>query len=69
MKSITIGIRGMTCEGCVASVKRVLQEIDGVEKADVSLEPGQATVEYLPGRVNAARLRSAIEDAGYEVDR
>ena len=69
MESITIGIRGMTCEGCVASVKRVLQEIDGVEKADVSLEPGQATVKYVPGRVNAARLRSAIEDAGYEVDR
>ena len=69
MDSITIGINGMTCQGCVASVKRVLQAIDGVEKVDVTLKPGQAKVEYAPGRVDGARLRSAIEDAGYEVER
>ena len=69
MESITIGIRGMTCGGCVASVKRALEGIDGVERVDVQLEPGQAKVNYVPGRVNGARLRSAIEDAGFEVDR
>ena len=69
MESITIPIKGMTCEGCVASVKRVLEDIDGVERVDVQLEPGQAKVDYVPGRVNAARLRSAIEGAGYEVVR
>ena len=56
----------MTCGGCVASVKRVLQEIDGVEKADVSLEAKQATIEYDEQRVEQARLRSAIEEAGFE---
>jgi copper chaperone len=69
MESIRIGIRGMTCDGCVASVTRVLKGIDGVERADVTLEPPEAKVEYTPGRVDAARLRSAIEDAGYEVER
>lgn len=69
METITIPVRGMTCEGCVAGVTRVLKAIDGVERVDVKLDPGQATVEYVPGRVNAARLRSAIEDAGYEVER
>ena len=68
-ESIRIGISGMTCQGCVASVKRVLENIDGVQRADVTLEPSQAKVDYVPGRVNAAKLHSAIEDAGYEVER
>ena len=69
MDTITIKVNGMTCSGCVASVTRVLEEIDGVGKVDVSLDRKQATIDYEPGRVNPARLRSAIEDAGYEVDR
>ena len=66
MKTLTIGVDGMTCSGCVASVKRVLEEIEGVSKADVSLEKRQATVEYDEQQVEQAQLRSAIEDAGYE---
>ena len=69
METITIPVRGMTCQGCVSSVKRVLEGIDGVERVEVNLDPGEAKVEYVPGRVNAAKLRSAIEDAGYEVVR
>jgi len=40
-----------------------------VEKVDVSLAENRATVQYVPGRVNPARLRSAIEGAGFEVER
>lgn len=69
MESITIPIQGMTCSGCVANVERILKAIDGVHSVRVSLDPAEATVEYVPGRVNAARMRSAIEDAGYEVVR
>lgn len=67
MKSITIPIEGMTCGGCVANVERVLKAIDGVQSVNVSLDPGQAVVEFVPARVDPARLRSAIEDAGYDV--
>jgi copper chaperone len=67
MQSITIPIEGMTCSGCVANVERVLKTIDGVQSVKVSLDPGNAVVEFVPGRVDPARLRSAIEDAGYEV--
>ena len=69
METATIKIKGMTCGGCVASVKRVLQGIDGVEKVDVSLDPPEAKVEYAVGRVDTAQLRAAIEDAGYEAVR
>jgi copper chaperone len=69
METITIGIKGMTCGGCVANVQRVLKAIDGVGNVDVSLEQEQATIEYVPGQVNPARLRSAVEGAGFEVVR
>ena len=35
-----IGIGGMTCGGCVNSVKNVLQKIPGVTSVDVSLDRG-----------------------------
>ena len=69
METITLGIKGMTCSGCVASVQRVLKALDGVGEVDVSLEREQATIEYESGRVDPARLRTVIEDAGYEVAR
>jgi copper chaperone len=67
METTTIKIRGMTCGGCVASVQRVLKALDGVENVDVSLKQEQATVQYVAGRVDPTRLRSAIEGAGFEV--
>ena len=66
MHTNTIKVEGMTCGGCVASVKRALQALDGVAKVDVSLEREEASIEYDPSRVNEARLRSAIEDAGFD---
>ena len=42
MKSITLHVTGMTCGGCVKSVTRVLEELNGVEKAVVTLDDGKA---------------------------
>ena len=67
MDTITLKIKGMTCMGCVGSVRRVLQGVDGVKQAEVSLDPGQARVEYDPALAGPAQIKAAIEDAGYEV--
>ena len=40
METAVVKIRGMTCTGCVNSVKNVLQKISGVSSADVSLGIG-----------------------------
>jgi copper chaperone len=69
MQTVTIGIKGMTCGGCVASVQRVLKTLKGVSKVDVSLQKHQATIDYVPEEVDPPRLRAAIEGAGFEVDR
>lgn len=65
--SETIDIRGMTCQGCVQSVTRVLRAIPGVMDVDVSLEHRQATVRFEAGQVPSGAFRKAIEQAGFEV--
>jgi copper chaperone CopZ len=53
----------------VASVQRALKQLKGVSKVDVSLQQHEATVEYAAQDVDPARLREAIEGAGFEVGR
>ena len=68
MQSATLNVSGMTCGGCVRSVTNLLQALDGVAKADVSLEAKRAVVEYDAAKVSVAQMKSAIEDAGFDVD-
>ncbi len=67
METITLNIKGMTCMGCVRSVKNVLEPVSGVTSVDVSLEAGQATITFDPSKTNIAQFKTAIQDAGYEV--
>ena len=46
MATTTLNIQGMTCNGCVNSVTRVLTGITGVSRADVDLAGAKAVVEY-----------------------
>ena len=66
MENATFNVSGMTCEGCVASVTRVLQAVPGVSDVAVSL-PGSARVAYDATRTSLPVLKAAIEDAGYDV--
>ena len=67
METITMNVKGMTCGGCVASVTRVLKAMPGVSDVAVSLTPGTAKVTYDPAKTAAPALRTAVEDAGYDV--
>lgn len=67
MQTVTLGISGMTCGGCVKSVTRVLSALDGVAKADVSLEKQCAVVDYDPGKVAVEAMKQSIEGAGFEI--
>jgi copper chaperone len=67
METVTLNVKGMSCMGCVKSVKNVLEPIPGVQSVEVSLERGQTTVIFDADRTDTQRFRTAIEDAGYEV--
>ena len=60
-----LAIDGMTCSHCAATVKRGLEELPGVDTANVSLADGKAIVR---GRGNDIDLlRKTIADLGYKI--
>ncbi|OAM26421.1 MULTISPECIES: heavy-metal-associated domain-containing protein [Eikenella] len=66
MQTLTLNIGGMSCGGCVKSVTRILENTEGVAKAEVSLEKQNAVIEFDPAKTNAAALIEAVEDGGYD---
>jgi copper chaperone len=66
METVELKVEGMDCQGCVKSVTRMLSGVAGVEKVDVSLEQGRATVTYDPAKSNVAEMKRAVERAGYK---
>jgi copper chaperone len=66
METVDLKVEGMDCQGCVKSVTRMLSGVAGVEKVDVSLEQGRATVTYDPAKSNVAEMKRAVERAGYK---
>lgn len=65
MEKVTLGIEGMTCGHCVASVKRALEGVQGVKVEQVAI--GKATVEYDAAVASPEAIRDAVEDEGYTV--
>ncbi|OLO40344.1 copper resistance protein CopZ [Alkalihalophilus pseudofirmus] len=63
----TIKVNGMTCGHCKASVEGALSKLEGVTKAEVSLENKEVTVEFNENQVTIDKLKSEIEDTGFDV--
>lgn len=62
----TIKIEGMMCPHCEATVKKALEELDGVTQAVASHKNGTAVV-TLEKDVPFETLKNAVEDKGYTV--
>lgn len=65
MQTAVLKVGGMTCGGCVRSVTRVLQSLNGVKQVEVSLELGEAKVVFDPRSTTLDQIRGAVADAGY----
>jgi copper chaperone CopZ len=60
---VELSIGGMTCEGCVRTVTRVLLRVPGVTGAQVDLAGGRARI---AGSASARELVAAVQAAGFE---
>lgn len=67
MEIITFNVTGMSCMGCVNSVKNLLGALPGVGKIEIDLASGRVSVETDASQSPAAALKQAIEDGGYGV--
>ena len=61
----TLTIKGMTCGGCVATVKLKLKKTAGVTAYEVSLERGEADVTYDPGRTDPKKIAESVSETGF----
>lgn len=62
----TMNIEGMMCGHCEATVKKALEEVQGVDSAEVSHEANKAVV-TLSGDVSDEALKQAVEAKDYKV--
>jgi copper chaperone CopZ len=60
--STKLKVDGMTCMHCVGAVRKALQQVPGVEAAEVSLEKGQAVV---TGDADVQAMVAAVKEEGY----
>ena len=63
-ETVKYNVPAIHCAHCARSIREELSEVEGVEGIDVDLDSKVVTVS---GReLNDAKLRAAIEEAGYE---
>jgi copper chaperone len=65
MQTLELTIDGMTCDGCVGSVTRVLKAVPGVTDVAVTLAPPHARVTFDPAQAGRDDFAAALDDAGY----
>ena len=66
-KKAEIKISGMHCASCALNVEKTLQDVEGVEDAQVNFGTEKATVEYDPDKVELGKLEEKVQEAGYGV--
>jgi copper chaperone len=65
MKKTTMRVEGMTCDHCVQSISRALQEMEGVTRAAVSLDQKTAVVEHQDDKPTPEQMLAVIDEEGY----
>lgn len=63
---LTIPVAGMTCEGCVRALTRVLEASPAIKQTTVTLEPPQARILFQAAPLPQAEINALIRQAGFE---
>jgi len=64
-QKVSLAVSNMTCSTCGPTVRRALQQVDGVYQATVDLKAHTATVYFDPTQTEVPSLTQATTDAGY----
>lgn len=65
LESCTLGVLGMTCSACSASVEKALCAVPGVSKASVDALTGKAEVWYNPTSTGPRAFLDAVTATGF----
>ncbi len=64
MSTETYNVPDISCDHCVQAITGAVSPLDGVDTVDVSVDDKTVTV---VGSFDDAAVRSAIDEAGYDV--
>lgn len=67
MNILNLTVTGMSCMGCVNSVKNLLSALPGVGDVQVDLATGQVSLSHDPELTGPEAIRQAIIAGGYQV--
>ena len=65
LETARIGIKGMTCQRCVQTIKKALLTKSGVKEVYLDLKNGFASVTYDPTQMDIPTLHEIILRKGY----
>lgn len=65
VKTVTLAVPGMTCELCPITIKKALNKVQGVTKAEVSFEKKEAVVTFDDAKTTVDALVKATGNAGF----
>ncbi len=66
-EKITQPVLNMTCAACASSSQNILSFVPGVINASVNYGKGKGDVEFLPGIVAPADMKTSLQEMGYDM--
>lgn len=65
-EKVVVRVDGLSCAYCAYSLEKNLQKLDGVEKVEINLEEGIATLQLKEGAVLKAEVvEKTVKDSGF----
>lgn len=68
MSTVTLKVSGMSCMHCKHAVESAVKALPGIEKVEAMVKEGKVEVSYDSSQVSLEQIKTAIEDAGYDVE-
>ncbi|MEM9487217.1 MAG: heavy metal translocating P-type ATPase, partial [Cyanobacteria bacterium P01_F01_bin.116] len=66
MTTTTLALKGMSCAACANNVETILNQVSGVNAAQVNFATEQANVDFDEGSISISAIEAAVADGGYE---
>lgn len=68
MTQQTLSVPDISCGHCKSSIEGAVTPLDGVSKAEVSIDDRNVNIEYDPSKIELSSIIDTISDQGYEVE-
>jgi copper chaperone len=69
MEMVTLKAPDISCEHCVATVKKTVGQFPGVQSVEADAETKIITLTYDPARADLTKIEEALDEEGYPVQK